>query len=82
MSNFLRICLVLLFRLDGLVSAYRESFHNKYLAWDRCLCSDSFGDFRRLKLNALIPEILLTLRLPFDMLEGKRRIDVNWWTHR
>ena len=28
-----------------------------------------FGDFRKLQLNALIPEILLTLRLPLDMMK-------------
>ena len=28
-----------------------------------------FGAFRKLQINALIPEILLTLRLPFDMLK-------------
>ena len=28
-----------------------------------------FGDFRKLQINALIPEVLLTLRLPIDMIK-------------
>jgi len=28
-----------------------------------------FGDFRKLKIHAIIPELLLILRLPFDMIK-------------
>ena len=69
MSNFLRICLVLLFRLTvWCLLTGSLSTTNISLGIVVCVLIP-FGDFRRLKLNALIPEILLTLRLPFDMLK-------------
>ena len=69
MSNFLRVCLVLLFRLTvWCLLTGSLSTTNISLGIVVCVLIP-FGDFRRLKLNALIPEILLTLRLPFDMLK-------------
>ena len=69
MANFTRIVLVLLFRLSCwcLITSNLE-LRNILFGLLVCLLIP-FGDFRKLQLRALIPEILLTLRLPFDMVK-------------
>ena len=69
MTNFLRLSLILLFRLTFwcLVTASFEP-NNILIGVAICLLIP-FGDFRKLKLYPLIREILLTLRLPFDMVK-------------
>ena len=69
MANFLRLCLVLIFRLTCwcLVTSNLDP---KNILFGLLICIlIPFGDFRKLQLNVLIPEILLTLRLPIDMLK-------------
>ena len=67
MTNFIRLSLILLFRLAlwCLVTASFQS-NNILIGLVVCLLIP-FGDFRKLKLSPLIPEVLLTLRLPIDM---------------
>ena len=69
MANFTRIVLVLLFRLCCwcLITSNLELRNILFGLFICCLIP--FGDFRKLQLGVLIPEILLTLRLPFDMLK-------------
>ncbi|MEK9572148.1 MAG: hypothetical protein VW124_24220 [Paracoccaceae bacterium] len=69
MTNFIRLSLILLFRLS-LWCLVTASFHsnNIFIGLVVCLLIP-FGDFRKLKLSPLILEILLTLRLPFDMIK-------------
>ena len=69
MANFTRIVLVLFFRLCCwcLITSNLE-LRNILFGLFICLLIP-FGDFRKLQLRALIPEILLTLRLPFDMVK-------------
>ena len=69
MANFTRIVLVLFFRLCCwcLVTSNLQ-LRNILFGLIVCFLIP-FGDFRKLQLRALIPEILLTLRLPFDMLK-------------
>lgn len=69
MANFTRIVLVLLFRLSCwcLITSNLELRNIVFGLIVSCIIP--FGDFRKLQLRALIPEILLTLRLPFDMLK-------------
>ena len=69
MAYFLRLSLVLIFRLCCwcLVTS---NLDGKNIIFGTVVCLlIPFGDFRKLQLNALIPEILLTLRLPIDMLK-------------
>ena len=69
MTNFFRLCLILSFRMLFwcLVTA---SFEPKNILIGIVICLlIPFGDFRKLKLYPLISEILLTLRLPFDMIK-------------
>ena len=69
MANFIRLSLVLLFRMSFwclVTSSIRPS--NLLLGLVICLFIP-FGDFRKLRLNVLLPELLLTLLLPFDMLK-------------
>ena len=69
MINFIRLSLILLFRLSlwCLVTASFQS-NNILIGLAVCLFIP-FGDFRKLKLSPLISEILLTLRLPIDMIK-------------
>ncbi len=69
MANFTRLTLVLLFRLTCwcLVTASVET-SNVLIGLLVCFLIP-FGDFRKLRMSALIPEILLILRLPYDMLK-------------
>ena len=69
MANFTRLTLVLLFRITCwcLVTSSVETI-NLLIGLIVCLLIP-FGDFRRLKMHALIPEILLILRLPYDMIK-------------
>lgn len=69
MANFTRLTLVLLFRITCwcLVTSSIATT-NLLIGLIVCLLIP-FGDFRRLKMHALIPEILLILRLPYDMLK-------------
>ena len=69
MTNFIRLSLILLFRLSlwCLVTASFQS-NNILIGLVVCLLIP-FGDFRRLKLSPLISEVLLTLRLPIDMVK-------------
>ena len=69
MTNFFRLCLILLFRMTFwcLVTSSFE-LNNILIGIAICLLIP-FGDFRKLKLYPLIREILLTLRLPFDMIK-------------
>lgn len=69
MSNFLRLTLVLLFRLSCWCLITSNLSHQNILFGVVVSLVIPFGDFRKLQLNALIPEILLTLRLPFDMIK-------------
>ena len=69
MTNFFRLSLILLFRMTFwcLVTSSFELI-NILIGIVVCLLIP-FGDFRKLKLYPLIYEILLTLRLPFDMIK-------------
>lgn len=69
MTNFIRLSFILLFRLSlwCLVTASFQS-NNILIGLVVCLLIP-FGDFRKLKLSPLISEVLLTLRLPFDMIK-------------
>ena len=69
MTNFIRLSLILLFRLSlwCLVTASFQS-KNIFIGLVVCLLIP-FGDFRKLKLSPLISEVLLTLRLPIDMIK-------------
>jgi multisubunit Na+/H+ antiporter MnhE subunit len=69
MTNFLRLCLILLFRISCwcLISSNLETA-NIIFGLVVCLIIP-FGDFRKLQIKALIPEVLLTLRLPIDMMK-------------
>ena len=69
MANFTRLTLVLLFRITCwcLVTASVET-SNVLIGLLVCFLIP-FGDFRKLRMSALIPEILLILRLPYDMLK-------------
>lgn len=69
MANFFRICLVLVFRLSIWCLLTSNLSLSNILFGTVVAILIPFGNFRKLKLNALIPEILLTLRLPFDMLK-------------
>ena len=69
MANFIRLSLILLFRMSCwclVTSSINAS--NILIGLLVCLMIP-FGDFRKLRLNSLLPELLLTLRLPFDMLK-------------
>lgn len=69
MANFIRLSLILLFRMSCwclVTSSIKPS--NILIGLVVCLMIP-FGDFRKLRLNSLLPELLLTLRLPFDMLK-------------
>lgn len=67
MANFTRLTLVLLFRITCwcLVTASLQ-LSNILIGLVVCILIP-FGDFRKLKMNVLLPEILLILRLPYDM---------------
>ena len=69
MANFSRLILVLIFRIICwcLVTSSLERT-NLLIGLFICLLIP-FGDFRKLKIHALIPELLLILRLPFDMIK-------------
>ncbi len=69
MTNFLRLSLILLFRISCwcLITSNLE-IANIVFGLVVCLMIP-FGDFRKLQINALIPEVLLTLRLPIDMMK-------------
>ena len=69
MANFLRLCLVLVFRLTCWCLVTSNLDLENILFGLLISILIPFGDFRKLQLNALIPEILLTLRLPIDMLK-------------
>jgi multisubunit Na+/H+ antiporter MnhE subunit len=69
MTNFIRLSILLLFRLLCwcLVTS---SFESSNIIFGLVVCVlIPFGDFRKLQLRALIPEILLTLRIPIDMMK-------------
>ena len=69
MGNFIRLTLVLFFRIICwcLVTSSLEVSN---LLIGLVFCSIiPFGDFRKLKVRVLIPEILLICRLPYDMLK-------------
>lgn len=69
MTNFLRLCLILLFRMT-FWCLVTSSFEPNNILIGIIICFlIPFGDFRKLKLYPLIREILLTLRLPFDMIK-------------
>ena len=69
MTNFMRLSLILLFRLS-LWSLVTASFHSNNILIGLVVCLlIPFGDFRKLKLSPLISEIFLTLRLPIDMIK-------------
>ena len=69
MANFSRLILVLFFRIICwcLVTSSLERT-NLLIGLFICLLIP-FGDFRKLKIHTLIPELLLILRLPFDMIK-------------
>ena len=69
MANFSRLILVLFFRIACwcLVTSSLERT-NLLIGLFVCLLIP-FGDFRKLKIHAIIPELLLILRLPFDMIK-------------
>ena len=69
MANFTRLTLILIFRITCwcLVTSSIATT-NLLIGLVVCLLIP-FGDFRRLKMHALIPEILLLLKLPYDMLK-------------
>ena len=69
MTNFIRLSILLLFRLLCwcLVTS---SFESSNIIFGLVVCVlIPFGDFPKLQLRALIPEILLTLRIPIDMMK-------------
>lgn len=69
MTHFFRICIVLAFRLFCwcLVTS---SFDAKNIFIGVIISSIlPFGDFRKLQIRTLLPEIIKTLRLPFDMIK-------------
>ena len=69
MGNFIRLTLVLFFRVICwcLVTSSLEVSN---LLIGLVFCSIiPFGDFRKLKVRVLIPEFLLICRLPYDMLK-------------
>ena len=69
MGNFIRLTLVLFFRIICwcLVTSSLEVSN---LLIGLVFCSIiPFGDFRKLKVRVLIPEFLLICRLPYDMLK-------------
>ena len=69
MGNFIRLTLVLFFRVICwcLVTSSLEVSN---LLIGLVFCSIiPFGDFRKLKVRVLLPEILLICRLPYDMLK-------------
>lgn len=69
MANFLRLCLILIFRLSCWC-LITSNFDSKNILFGLIVSIViPFGDFRKLQLKALLPEILLTLRLPLDMLK-------------
>ena len=69
MANFSRLILVLFFRIICwcLVTSSLERTNLLIGLFISLLIP--FGDFRKLKIHALIPELLLILRLPFDMIK-------------
>ena len=69
MGNFVRLTSILLFRIMCwcLVTSSLE-LNNLLIGLLVCILIP-FGDFRKLKVHALIPEILLIFRLPYDMLK-------------
>ena len=69
MINFIRLSFILLFRLSlwCLVTASFQS-NNILIGLVVCILIP-FGDFRKFKLSPLISEVLLTLRLPIDMIK-------------
>lgn len=69
MTNFFRLFLILLFRIL-FWCLVTSSFEPKNILIGIVICLlIPFGDFRKLKLYPLIREVLLTLRLPFDMIK-------------
>ena len=69
MGNFIRLTLVLFFRIICwcLVTSSLEVSN---LLIGLVFCSIiPFGDFRKFKVRVLLPEILLICRLPYDMLK-------------
>ena len=69
MANFLRLCIVFLFRLSCwcLVTS---SFSSSNCLFGGLICIlIPFGDYKKLQVRTLLPEVLMTLRLPFDMLK-------------
>ena len=69
MGNFIRLLFILCFRIICwcLVTSSLE-VNNLLIGSFVCLLIP-FGDFRKLKVRSLLPEILLILRLPYDMLK-------------
>ena len=69
MANFSRLILVLFFRIICwcLVTSSLERTNLLIGLFISLLIP--FWDFRKLKIYALIPELLLILRLPFDMIK-------------
>ena len=69
MGNFIRLLFILCFRIMCwcLVTSSLE-VNNLLIGSFVCLLIP-FGDFRKLKVRSLLPEILLILRLPYDMLK-------------
>ena len=69
MANFSRLILVLFYRIICwcLVTSSLERTNLLIGLFISLLIP--FGDFRKLKIYALIPELLLILRLPFDMIK-------------
>ena len=69
MTNFIRLSFILLFRLS-LWCLVTASFQANSILIGLVVCLlIPFGDFRKLKLSPLISEVLLTLRLPIDMIK-------------
>ena len=69
MANFFRLCIVFLFRLLCwcLVTS---SFSPPNCLFGGLICIlIPFGDFKKLQIRTLLPEVLMSLRLPFDMLK-------------
>lgn len=69
MINFTRLVIVLIFRLICWCLVTGSFERNNLIIGVVIVLLIPFGDFRKLQLRALVPEILLTLRLPFDMLK-------------
>ena len=68
MKNMIRLTIVILFRLL-LWCLMTSSFELKNLLFGLIIsCLIPFGQYKRLQLRSLAPEILLTLKLPLDML--------------